>query len=224
MDIMGRGAYSLAEAAKLTNLRPGRVREWFRPAREGSSEVAVFSGDYPAIGGDKAISFLDLLEVYIVGNLREADPPVSLQKIRKVHQKAAAKVGHKHPFCVGEIYHKHGGIFTRTTDDEGVGQGPVIDVLSNQAYFNAVIMPFFKKIEYDHLTDLAKLWRIAEGVVVDPTINFGKPTVEEVGIATRVLAGAFEANGRDADRVADWYGIKPRHVRSAAAFELRQAA
>ncbi len=84
-------------------------------------------------------------------------------------------------------------------------------------------MPFLAKIEYDR-NDLARLWRIAEGVVVDSEINFGKPTVEEVGIATRILAGAFEANGRDADRVADWYGVEPRHVRVAAAFEFRQVA
>ncbi len=221
--MMGRGVYGLAEAAKLTNLRPARVREWFRPSR-GLNDAALFRSDYPAIGDDKAISFLDLIEVYIVGSLREADPPVSLQRIRRVHEKASLEVGHKHPFCVHEVYHGQGQIFTRRIDEERVGQGPVIDPLADQAYFDAVILPFLAKIEYDHPTNLAKLWRIAEGVVVDPEINFGKPTVEEVGKTTRILAGAFEANGRDAERVARWYGVEPRHIRYAVDFEHRRAS
>jgi uncharacterized protein (DUF433 family) len=222
MSILGRGVYSLSEAARLTQLRPARVRDWFRPVEGNRPGLAVFTSDYPSVGDDRAISFLDLVEVYIAGRLREASPPVSLQHIRKVHQKMAAESGQRHPFCTREIYHSGGKIFTRRLNDRALGA--VIEPLTDQSYINEVIMPFLKEIEYDHITNLAKIWHIAEGVVVDPARCFGKPIVSEVGIATRVLAAAYEANGRNFDRVAEWYEIDPSHVQSAVSFESRAAA
>jgi uncharacterized protein (DUF433 family) len=220
MSILGRGVYSLTEAARLTQLRPDRVREWFRTTQSRAGETA-FQSDYPSVGSDRAVSFLDLIEVYIAGRLREADPPVSLQRIRKVHKTLSANAGTAHPFCEREIYHSGGQIFTRPLNDAA---GLIIEPLTNQAYINDVIMPFLEKIEYDHVTNLAKLWHISNGVIVDPSRCFGKPIVSDVGIATRVLAAAYEANGRDANRVADWFEIEPEHVIAAVSFESRAAA
>jgi len=222
MDILGKGVYSLAEAARLTGLRPARVRDWFRPSAEVRAGRAVFRSDYPSVGGDHAISFLDLIEVYIAGRLRGASPPVSLQRVRKVHEKLALETGVSHPFCTREIYHGGGQIFTRRFGDRG--SGPVVEPLTNQLFIDQIIMPFLERIEYHHLTDLATLWHITDEVVVDPARCFGKPVVAAVGVATRVLAGSYEANGRDAAVVADWYGVGPEHVRAAVEFENRAAA
>jgi uncharacterized protein (DUF433 family) len=222
MSILGNGVYSLAEAARLAQLQPNRVRDWFRLIEGNGSGRSLFKSDYPSVGDDRAISFLDLVEVFIVGRLRESTPPVSLQNIRKVHQKLSLESGQKHPFCTREIYHGQGKIFTRRLG--GLEPGSIIEPLTDQLYISEVIIPFLQKIEYDHITNLAKLWRIAEGVVIDPTRCFGKPIVNAVGIATRVLAAAYEANGRNTERVADWYEIDPIHVESAVRFESRTAA
>jgi uncharacterized protein (DUF433 family) len=222
MTMLGRGVYSLTEAARLTQLRPGRVRAWFQSLESGRPGQPVFQSDYPPVGGDRAISFLDLIEVCIAGKLRAAEPPVSLQHIRKVHQKLSLDTGQKHPFCVRDIYHSGGKIFTRSMDDQS--SNSVIEPLTNQRYIDLIIMPFLRKIEYDEVSTLAKLWHIAEGVVIDPARCFGKPIVERVGIATRVLASYYEANGRDVQRVADWYGIDAEHIELAVAFEHRIAA
>jgi uncharacterized protein (DUF433 family) len=221
MNVLGRGVYSLTEAARLTGLRPGRVRAWFQSLEGNRVGRGVFQGDYAPVGADRAISFLDLIEVYIAGRLRDATPAVSLQHIRRVHDKLSRDSGQKHPFCTREIYHGGGKIFTRSLDDES---GSIIEPLTNQKYINDVIIPFLKKIEYDHITNLARLWHISEGVVVDPSRCFGKPIVAAVGIATRVLASAYEANGRDILSVADWYEIDPVHVQAAVNFEGRPAA
>ena len=196
VSVLGRGVYDLSEAARLTGLRAARVRAWFRTAGDHRGTSGVFRSDYPSVGDDRAISFLDLIEVYIAGRLREADPPVSLQHIRKVHRKLALDSKVSHPFCTQDIYHGHGRIFTRPLNTDG----SVIEPLANQSYFNEIIMPFLKKIEYDNISKLAKLWRIADGVVIDPTRCFGKPISESAGIATRILAAAYFANGRDAQR------------------------
>jgi uncharacterized protein (DUF433 family) len=222
VNILGRGVYNITEAAKLTQLRPGRVRAWFGTPIEDPAGRNVFVADYPPVGDDRAISFLDLIEVYIVGRLREASPRVSLQHIRKVHSKLAADTGEKHPFCSHEIYHLKGRIFTRRSG--GDDDGPILEPLTDQTYINDVIMPFLERIEYDHITKMASRWHIADGIVVDPARCFGKPIVDEVGLATRVLAAAYEANGRDLLRVADWYNVEPKHVLAAVGFENRPAA
>ena len=222
MTMLGRGVYNLSEAARLTQLRPGRVRAWFQSIESNRPGDPVFQSDYPAVGGDRAISFLDLIEVSIAGKLRASEPPVSLQHIRKVHKKLSKDTGQKHPFCLRDIYHGGGRIFTRRLDDPA--STSIIEALTNQVYIDDIIMPFLGKIEYDELSTLAKLWNIAEGVVVDPARCFGKPIVEQVGISTRVLASAYEANGRDVRRVADWYGINADHIEMAVAFERRIAA
>ena len=222
MTSLGKGIYGLTEAAKLTRLQPRRVRDWFRSIDENGAARPVFESDYRPVGGDQAISFLDLIEVFIAGRLREADPPVSLQHIRKVHRKLARETDQRHPFCTREIYHSGGKIFTRPIEEGSPGS--VIEPLTNQTYINAVIMPFLEQVRYDPVTNLADLWKIDDGVVVDPARCFGKPIVDAVGIATRVLAGAYEANGCDALRVADWYEIDPAHVEAAVRFEGRAAA
>ena len=76
--ILGRGVYSFAEAARLTGLPHVRVLEWFR-------RKPVFNGDFSSVKGDFAISFYDLIDLYVAGQLREHG--VSLQTVRKVYTK-----------------------------------------------------------------------------------------------------------------------------------------
>ena len=83
--ILGNGVYDLAEAAKLTGLRRARVKEWFQGRDAGPGAKPVFRSDYAAIDGDLAISFLDLVELFIAGQLREHG--VSLQCIRRIHSR-----------------------------------------------------------------------------------------------------------------------------------------
>jgi uncharacterized protein (DUF433 family) len=82
-----------------------------------------------------------------------------------------------------------------------------------------MVLPHLKDVTYDERTKLAKSWRIADGVVIDPRISFGKPIVSSCAIPTMVLSSAYEANGRDLERVAAWYGIGPDDVHHAVTFE-----
>ena len=71
---------------------------------------------------------------------------------------------------------------------------------------------------------MAARWCIANMVVIDPKIGFGKPTIDGVGISTAILAASYEANDRDAERVADWFKVHAKHVLAAVAFERNLAA
>lgn len=218
--ILGNGVYGLSEAARLTRLKTSRLREWFREETNRPSRSRVFVSDYQDLAGGKAISFLDLIEVFVAGQLREHG--VSLQTLRKVRQALKHDLGTKHPFSRQEVRSNGRTVFTIGLDDDG--RSEMIDVLNRQRVFAEILLPFLKTIDYDRVSKLASKWSIAKGVVVDPRICFGKPIVADVGIKTSVLANAYTVNDEDAEAVADWYDVLPEHVMDAVRFERSFAA
>jgi hypothetical protein len=210
MEILGKGVYSIAEAARLTRLRTQRVSEWFR-GRESVSRIfrPVFQSDYPILDEEYAISFLDLVELNIGGKLREAG--ISLQQLRKVYNELRLDFG-DHPFCSRQVYVDGKQVFTRGLSDEE--SSSVIEAITRQAYFDKIILPFLKKIDYNEATKQAERWHIANMIVVDPAIRFGKPIVRETGIATSVLRQSYfllrESRRRGFRREMVWDRSAPR--------------
>jgi uncharacterized protein (DUF433 family) len=218
--ILGHGIYGLPEAARLTRLPSSRVREWFTGRSADQGIKPVFDSDYESIDGDRAISFLDLIELFIAGRLRQQG--VSLQALRKVRAQLQKDLKTRHPFCRREVLSDGKKVFVLGLDPDG--QKEMIDVLTRQKVFADILLPFLKRIDYDAITQLASKWSIADKIVIDPTLCLGKPIVEEVSIRTTILASAYEANGHDSEHVADWYGVLPAHVLAAVQFESSLAA
>jgi uncharacterized protein (DUF433 family) len=217
---LGHGLYTFAEAAKLTGLRLSRIREWFRGRKAEGKRKPVFRGDYAPVDGDYAISFYDLVDVYVAGQLREHG--VSLQTVRRVYERMASDLDTPHPFCRRELLTDGKTIFMRNTEE--VAAPCLAEVLTGQGVFPEIILPFLKRIDYDKVRLLALRWHIADAIVIDPTICFGKPIVAAVGIPTAILAAAYHANNADAELVGEWYNVHPDHVRAAVAFEDGMAA
>jgi uncharacterized protein (DUF433 family) len=220
MGRIGNGVYGFKEAARLTGLRPQRVREWFLGRPSEQSRKAVFRSDYQSVLGDHAVSFHDLIELFVAGQLREHG--VSLQSLRKVHKQLQTDLKTRHPFCRREVLSDGKRVFTLGLDDRG--RDEMIEVLTRQRVFAEILLPFLKRISYDEATLLARRWLIGEKVVIDPAICLGKPIVEPVGIATSILASAYDANDQNAEIVAAWYGVHASHVMAAVEFERSLAA
>jgi uncharacterized protein (DUF433 family) len=215
--ILDHGVYGYSEAGKLTGLARTRVREWFRerPAKSGP----IFHSEYDPVDGDRAISFLDLVDVFVAGQLRERG--VSLQTLRKVYSRMSQDLQTAHPFCRVELLSDGKTVFMQYGQSE---TAELLEVLTRQKVFPDIILPFLKKIDYGTITRLAERWHIAKLVVVDPRICLGKPIVEEVSIPTAVLSQAYRANGNNAEAVAGWYNIHSKHVLAAVEFETKMAA
>lgn len=218
--MLGHGVYNFREAAQLTKLKRARVSEWFRGRPVASTRKPIFLGDYRPVDGDYALSFHDLIDLFVAGQLREHG--VSLQTLRRVYQRLQLDLRTKHPFCRRELLSDGKTVFLRGLDEHG--QEELAEVLTRQRVFPHILLPFLQKIDYDGATVLARRWRIADLVVLDPAICFGKPIIEPAGITTAVLADAYHANDKDAELVADWYNVHPDHVRAAVKFEGSLAA
>jgi len=220
MKMLGNGVYNLTEASRLTGLKRSRVREWFRGRASDPFPRPVFQSDYEVVNGEFAISFLDLIEVFIAGQLREHG--VSLQYIRRAHERLRADWGTKHPFSRRDIRTDGKKLFVCALD-EGDQEG-VYEVLSRNRVFESIILPVLERIDYDQATALARKWHLTSLVVINPAISFGKPIIEAAALSTKILASAFYANGQDAKVVARWYNTLPEYVEAAVEFENRFAA
>ena len=180
----------------------------------------MFLGDYEPVDNDFAISFFDLIDVFVAGQLR--DYGVSLQTVRRAYRWMRHELGTSHPFCRRELLTDGKAIFLRGVDADG--QQELTEALTRQKVFPEILLPFLKTIEYDPSTVLARRWRIAPEVIIDPTISFGKPVIEEAGVVASLLSAAYHANHRDTELVADWYNVRPDAVLAAVRFESRMAA
>ncbi len=218
--MLGNGVYTCSEAARLTGLKKARIREWFREESAKSNGPPRFRSDYEPVEGDLAISFLDLIDVFVAGHLREHG--LSLQTLRGVYARLAKELSSGHPFGRQEMLSDGKGLFTQGMDVKGGEERK--EVLTRQKVFQRVILPFLKTIDYGPESKLAERWHIAPGVVLDPRICFGTPIVEAVSVPTAILAAAYRANDEDAEAVASWYNVHANHVIAAVQFESKMAA
>lgn len=217
--LIGKGVYSFSDASRLTGLKSSRVREWFTP-RSSSAISSIFESDFSGQTEQHLISFLDLVDVFVAGQLREHG--VSLQTLRKVYATLEIESGYDHPFGRRELLTDGKNIFVAGLDKNG--QDEVFDALTRQKAFPRIILPFLRTLDYASDSNLARRWKIDKGIVIDPDICFGQPVVESKGIPTHIIAKAMEANNMDAHVVADWYGMQSAQVKSAYNFERRLAS
>ena len=122
-----------------------------------------------------------------------------------------------HPFAHTKFKTDGSRIFVLETDMEG--EETLSEAITKQYETPIVINQFLQSVDYSELSSLAKRWRIASGVVVDPAVSLGKPVIEETGTTTFVVARSYFANNKDADLVADLFDLGPPQVLDAVAFE-----
>lgn len=219
MERLGRGVYAIAEAAHLAMISPTTARRWFL-GRPDSPAGPVLRPDYDQVGESVAVSFLDLVDLLVVGRFREQR--VSLQTVRKVYHKLKQTLGQVHPFGHRKLLTDGRAVFLETLDN--IGDRHLEEILTGQRAFPEVLKRYLREVEYSPDTGIAQRWRISQGIVLDPTRNFGKPTVDAFGICTAGLAAAYSANAENAELVADLYGVTPGAVMDAVRFEHKTAA
>jgi len=219
---VGKGIYSVSEAARLTGVSTGCIRRWlkgyqFRTNTGKHASPPVWSSDYPEIGGKLALSFLDLVEIRFVNAfLKEG---VSWPTLRKAAIKAREIVENKHPFCTQKFVTDGREIFIELYEKEN--ERSLVEITKSQRYFEKVIRPYLKNLEFI-ADEPIQWWPIGKRrqVLIDPKRSFGNPIVPKWGIPTSVLFQAFNATG-SAKEVANWYETDIKSVQDAVLFEKR---
>lgn len=220
-SMLGKGIYSLTEAARLTGIASQTIRTWF--VGRTDRQKPILEADYRPYKGDIAISFQDMIDAFFLSHFRVAG--VTLQRLRLINDNFQNRFGTKHGFCHERLRTDGATVFLEEADK--VGGQKLVDLFNNQMVIPKVILPFLKSLEFDSKTHLANLWKIYDGVVVNPAVNFGKPIIKDSGISTSVLHDAFKGNQGNVEFVAACFNVRPDEVAAAVSFErnmLKRAA
>jgi uncharacterized protein (DUF433 family) len=222
-SILGQGVYPLSEVIQYTGLPATTVRNWFKWRSDKTGKGPIFTSDYKEIGGDYAISFLNLIEVCVAAFLREQG--VSPALIRRAYAILREELHTAHPFAHADL--RTDGVRIIRHRFTGKDDAALVDVVSKQMLFSQM-RDLLSRITYGNESHLAEAWKIAKGITIKPGVSFGKPVIEGTGVTTFVLANQYKANGKDAARVARLFNVKIGDVKNAVHFEShlkqRQAA
>ncbi len=219
-----RPTYSAAEAGRLVDLEPTRVRRWlmgygYRYA-EGKHHQRPLVRRQGTAGSTYA-SFLDLIDLLFVK--RFVDHGVSLQRVRKALDEAAEILGTDH-FARRTFFTDGRGIYLQVKERGDA----ILELLSHGQWVIAdIIKELAFQIDFDTPSGFARRWYPlgpAGLVVIDPFVSFGRPCIVGRGITTSNVFDLFAAEDRDVPRVCSWMSLNPREVKAAVEFELRLAA
>ena len=209
-EVLGNGIYTFGEASRLIGVRPQRLRAWFSGLPNRVRPIT--QSDYSLAG---VISFWDLVDAMVIGQLRGIGFP--LDYLRKLRVALLKEFQSPHPFCQKNLLTYGKKVFIRTATDSG--DDHLKDIVARQYAFPQILAPFLQQLEHDPASLLARRWNIANGVVIDPRRQYGKPIVDLVGIPTAVLQAECRANEGRIERVAEWYAIDKNSVKQAVEFE-----
>jgi hypothetical protein len=217
-SLLGKGVYGFPEASRLAMVNATNTRRWFLGRPDGG-RGPVLKSDIPAVGGRHAVSFLDLIDLRVVGQFR--DRGISMGTIRKVYQVLSSELCSPHPFAHADLCVCGKTVLQRMVDHDGLSE--LREVISGQKAMPKILERFLSDIEYGDGDKLADRWMIADGVIIDPARNFGKPISLASGVGTFALASAYCANRRDAELVASLFDTSSQAVFAAVDFERRFA-
>ncbi len=223
----GIGIYSIPEAARILRVTAGdaapsaaSLRRWvagYRSAgerRHPMGELASWD-----IDGKRAFSFLALVEVHVVGLLREYG--VSMRAIRRAREDLAERFGSPHPFATSKLLTDSRKILLQVDEDTLLR----LDKTGIQE-FSRIVEDFCSKVEFDDASDLAARIRPLgrkSGVVVDPEHAFGRPVIENTNLPTDTIY-AYIKGGESVENVANFFELTVEQIEEAVEIETRMAA
>jgi len=223
--MLGRGIYTVPEAARLTGVSSQRIRRWlkgysFRSGGIARSQPPVWEHEIPTLDGSLALSFRDLVEVQFIDRFLQHG--VKWKPLRVAATLAAEIIQSSHPFSTQRFKTDGKTIFLELVEES---QEPsLLDLVRRQYNIYDFVEPFlFESLEFGSEGGPERWHPLFPNrrVVVDPRIAFGQPTVE--GIPTYIIHGAATAEDSES-RVAAIYEIEIESVSAAVEFEQKLAA
>ena len=224
-DLIGRGVYTVPDAARLAGVNPTRIRRWLTGnSRIYNGEVIndppLWAPVLADIGGSLHLTFRDLIELRFVDLFRQQK--ISLPYLRKVVHAAQNLVGDSHPFSTSRFKTDGKKLYLELLHQ--TKEPELIEVLNGQHTFHSIISVGLKDIEFD--AGVAARWFPLSGrgeVVVDPQRAFGQPILNQSGVPTSTLR-LLADGGRTIKDISVDFELSEKSVRAALAFEGQLAA
>lgn len=216
-------AYYIASASRLVGISRWRVSRYLKgydytydtkyEVRKGHQPPLI----YPKVIRYSYASFLDLIDLLFVKEFIAQGFP--LRYIRRALDEAREFLGTPH-FARSEFFSFGRNIFLKIPKD-----GFIITLLTHGQYaIRPVVELLSEKIDFERITGfgLANRWypRGREGgIVIDPRISFGRPTLIGRGIATENIFDIYQGENEQIEPVSKWFDIPVFELQAAVQFE-----
>lgn len=218
LDILHVPLYSYAESDHLAGVTRGTSKRWIDGYEYWSADgnrivlPPVTLVEYEHNG----ISFLDLIEIRAIGNLKAAG--FSLRNIRDIALTCQQMFGETHPLVTLRFRTAGPDIFVPSN-------GSLIEVgkKKGQHAWKEFLAPFLQDVEYEH--EMARRWYPlgkANLVVVDPDYGFGLPVTRNSGVRREIIQERFQV-GDSVDQIAQDFNMHRDEVEQALRFESKLA-
>jgi uncharacterized protein (DUF433 family) len=225
IDIFGKGAYTVADAMRLSGVSAGKIRRWlagrYRTYRgEQVYDAPLWTSSLPLFDDALYLSFRDLIELRMVDRFRQQR--ISMPYLRKVVAAAQDLIGDSHPFSTSRFKTDGRRLYLEMLS---LTEEPkLVEILSGQHAFHSIISVGLKDIEFED--GIASAWRPEAGkgeIVIDPQRSFGKPILARYGVPTETIYAHARA-GRSLRQLKGDFEVDERALRAALAFEGQLAA
>jgi uncharacterized protein (DUF433 family) len=227
-DLIGGGLYSVSDAARLIGSSNQEIRRWLYgyETRHGDGSryrvPPLWKRQLEDLDVD-AVGFFDLLELRLVKAFRKHN--VSLQAIRAASSYARESFQVEFPFTCRRFLTDGRSVFAYV--HEATGDESLVDMVKRQNVFASVVESYlYSGIDFSPSGEALRWYPMGRNrhVVLDPEINFGSPVLSASGITTAAISASYEAESRDAKRVAALFDISRRDVEYAVRYEKSIAA
>ncbi|MEM9569816.1 MAG: DUF433 domain-containing protein [Pseudomonadota bacterium] len=224
-EFIGKGVYTITEAARLTGARRETMRRWllgYSQKRNGRiyERPPIFEAEFGDVDGQFNISFQDLIELLFVSRFREKGVKWSI--IHEAFKLAKERFESDHPFSAINFKTDGKRIFEETVRS---GRKQLSDLHLKQIVIADFIAPTLSKaIEFD--VNKATIWYPqypSRLILLDPQRSFGRPIIANGGVPTETLFLSYQAE-EDFGIVARQFDLRVADVRSAVSFQRKLAA
>ncbi len=195
--------YTLTDTDRLARVSRGTAKRW------------LWGGELST--RPQTATFLDLVEIIVVGKLKQRGFPLSL--IRHIEQTTRQWLGVERPLVSTQFLVGGSDIFIKV-------ENQLIEVGRHrgQTVWQEVLAPFLKDLDYHE--GLASAWwpRGHQGYVqVSPHFGYGFPVIAGSGVRTEILRERYVAND-PIDLIAQDFRLDPLAVEAALRYELQESA
>ncbi|MBC5765084.1 DUF433 domain-containing protein [Ramlibacter albus] len=228
---IGRGLYSLGEAASLIGVRRAQLKRWlygYDFAHTYAGRKKTYHSEplwHPAYVDEptkeRTIGFADLLEARIVNEfVKHGVHPLV---VRRCLEKAREIFKTDYPLTSTRFCTDGRTIYAEALAD--IREHELLDLRSSQFAFRDVIKPsLYAGIEYrdGHASRWFPLQR-SRSVVIDPDVQFGKPVTTLSQVPTGALYACYLAERKSRSAAAKTFDVSPSEVDAAVRFETSLA-
>lgn len=216
-------AYRLAEAARYLQSNTSTLRAWlhgrgYKVGQEKRWSGAVLASER---GKGEPISFLDLVEAHVLLAIRRGYG-IPMKRFRTAMEYLKELGDDLHFLARHNFYHDHSNLFVKVQDR-------LISLSERgQLVEKEIIAEGLRQLSYGTDGYAARFYpRFAEErqkvIMLDPTVNFGRPCLARLGVGTDAIAERFRA-GEKLVELAEDYGARAEEIEEAIRWHERLAA